>query len=201
MIKNVIFDIGNVLIKWDPASIVANFFPDHQDHLALAKSIFKSEIWYDLNFGKLSMNEAIASYNTTIGLEVKILEELMNKMLESLVTIDESVELLKKLHALKVPLYSITDNVREIIEYEKSKYDFLDLFIDIITSYDTNVLKPNSAIYEHLLQKHSLIAAECVFIDDHLPNVEGAIKVGMKAIHFTDAATCKTELIRLGILC
>jgi HAD superfamily hydrolase (TIGR01509 family) len=124
----------------------------------------------------------------------------MSKMLESLQPIEETVTLLKKLYQLNIPLYCITDNVREIIEYERSKYDFFDCFIAIVTSYELAVLKPDVAIYEYLLKEYHLNADECVFIDDHLPNVEGAIKIGMKAIHFTDAKTCEGELARLGIL-
>ncbi len=59
MIKNVIFDIGNVLIKWDPAGVVADVFPEHKDHMALTKSIFKSQTWYDLNLGIITKDEAI----------------------------------------------------------------------------------------------------------------------------------------------
>lgn len=198
MIKNIIFDIGNVLINWHPGAVVEELFPDYPDQTSLTKALFKSQTWYDLNLGKLTIKDAITEYNANLGLDIDVLNKLMSKMFDSLTPINESIALLKKLNTLGIPLYSITDNIREIINYEKSKYDFFNCFIDVITSYEVRALKPNPIIYEHLLEKHKLIANECLFIDDVLENVEGAIKVGMQAIQFTDAKSCEAYLLEIS---
>jgi putative hydrolase of the HAD superfamily len=200
MIKNIIFDIGNVLLRWNPGVAVKEVFSDYPDQESLTKALFKSQTWFDLNLGKLTIEETIAEYNSSLNLEIDTLNKLMSKMLESITPINETISLLKKLHALGIPLYSITDNVREIIQYEKNKHDFFDCFIDIVTSYDTEVLKPDTKIYEHLLEKHKLTASECLFIDDVLKNVEGAINVGMKGFHFTDAKSFENYLLEVKLL-
>lgn len=75
-----------------------------------------------------------------------------------------------------------------------------DYFIDVVTSYEVKVLKPDPAIYKNLLQKHKLIANECLFIDDALKNVEGAIKVGMKGFLFTDTKSLEKYLLEAGVI-
>lgn len=180
--------------------IVKESFPNHPDRESLTKAFFKSQIWYDLNLGKLTIKDAIIEYNTTLGLDIAVLNKLMSNMFNSLTPINETIALLKKLYALGIPLYSITDNVLEIIEYTKNKYDFFNCFIDITTSYEVKILKPDPLIYKHLLEKHKLIANECLFIDDILKNVEGAIKVGMKGFQFIDIKPFETYLLEAGVL-
>jgi putative hydrolase of the HAD superfamily len=200
MIKNIIFDIGNVLINWNPAMIVKESFPNHPDQESLTTALFKSQIWYDLNLGNLTIKDAIIEYNTTLGLDIVVLNKIMSNLFNSLTPINETIALLKKLHALGIPLYSITDNVPELIECEKNKYDFFNCFIDITTSYEVKTFKPDPLIYKHLLEKHKLIANECLFIDDILKNVEGAIKVGMKGFQFIDIKSFETYLLEAGVL-
>ena len=197
MIKNIVFDIGNVLIKWQPAEIMAEFFPNNPEMLY---DIFKSDVWYNLNLGVLTKEEAIELYNKRTGLESELLQKLWDSVLESLVPIDDTVKILEQLHRARTPLYSITDNIREIFEYVRSRYMFPSLFIDVVTSYDVCALKPSPKIYQHLLQRNNLKAEECVFIDDILTNVEGAKKVGMQGIHFIDAKSCREELVKLGVM-
>jgi putative hydrolase of the HAD superfamily len=121
MIKNIIFDIGNVLINWNPAMIVKESFSNHPDQESLTTALFKSQIWYDLNLGNLTIKDAIIEYNTTLGLDIVVLNKIMSNLFNSLTPINETIALLKKLYALGIPLYSITDNVPELIEYEKNK--------------------------------------------------------------------------------
>lgn len=102
-----------------------------------------------------------------------------------------------KLKKLEIKLYSITDNVKEIIEYHKLNSDFPKYFDDIISSSDIGILKPDSTIYKHFLIKHNLNPAKSVFIDDTLPNVNGAIKVGMNAFQFIDYPSCEQKLLKL----
>lgn len=113
---------------------------------------------------------------------------------ESLTPVKGSFQLLDNLYQSGVPLYCITDNVKEIVDYLKIKYDFWDKFIDVVVSADIGYLKPAEEIYLHLLKNNQLIPAETLFIDDHMPNVEGAKNVGMHAFQFTNAVACEDIL-------
>lgn len=200
-IKNVVFDIGNVLLAWDPQKIVIDFFPDYPDQTTLTKDLFKSETWFDLNKGLITEREAISIYSKQIpSLEHYPLENLMDHVRESLMPIEGSLELLDRVYSSGIPIYSITDNVKEIMIYLKDTYDFLNKFKGVIVSADVGCLKPAPEIYKHLLHTYQLIPAQTLFIDDHLPNVEGARNVGMHAFQFTDAAGCECALKGDGLI-
>jgi putative hydrolase of the HAD superfamily len=192
-IKNVIFDVGNVLVRWAPCEVIASVFPQfnptdfyHRMH----------PVWIDLNLGKLS-EEAIIHCQSLFSLLKKDFVQLMHEFKIHQNPLPGSIALLDKLKTLKVNLFSITDNVKEIMEYHKTNSDFPKYFKDVIVSADIGVLKPDAKIYKHLLTKHDLNPAESIFIDDVLPNVEGAIKVGMQAFQFIDHDSCGKKLMTL----
>lgn len=198
-IKNVIFDIGNVLLRYEPEIVVRSVLPEYESPQELTAQIFKSQIWYDLNLGKLTEKEVIQIYNKQCGISEGKLEKLMNELKESLVPIKGSFELLDELYSLGMSLYSITDNVKEIINFLRSRYNFFNKFSGITVSADIGVLKPSPLIYMHLIESNSLIPNESVFIDDLLINVQGARNAGIKGIHFINSAECRLELQQLGI--
>jgi putative hydrolase of the HAD superfamily len=200
VIKNVVFDIGNVLLKWDPKAVVTELFPEHPNPQELTYALFKSEVWMDLNRGLITQNEAILIYNNSLAIEKSKLEKLMYRVKDSLTPLEGSLELLDKLYKNGIPLYSITDNVHEIMAHLKSKYDFWDKFSGVVVSAELGILKPSAEIYRNLLQQYKLTPAETLFIDDHLPNVEGAKQVGMHALQFTNAKECEKTLIKEGLL-
>ena len=199
-IQNVVFDIGNVLLRWEPQEIVQAHFSDEPFPQELTAKIFKSPIWYDLNLGKLTEKEAIQLYSQQLAIPVAKLEMLMADIKESLTPIDGSLEFLDELHAQGTPLYSITDNVKEIMKFLKAQYSFFHKFSGIAVSAEIGVLKPSALIYQHLIDSYHLIPQETVFIDDLAKNVQGAQDIGLQGIHFTNAAHCRMELQRLGVL-
>ena len=196
-IKNVVFDIGNVLVKWSPYEVLEQLFPQKG-----AKELYQQirPIWIDLNLGKLTEQEAILGYQDLLNVPEKQLAELMQLLKTSQTPLPGSLELLKKLHAGNVPLYSITDNVKEIMEYHRLNSNFLHYFSGIAVSAEIGILKPNEKIYRYLLEQYKLDPAESVFIDDLMANVEGARAVGMHAFQFISAESCESELIEFGIL-
>ena len=199
MIKNIVFDIGNVLLKWAPYDTVSKVFPNHPNTYELNQKIFKSSTWMDLNRGKMAEKEAIFLYHQELGISISKLEELMKEVKLSLSPIEGSFELLDKLHNKGFAIYSITDNVREIIHFERQRYPLFDKFLRMVISADIGALKPDEEIYRYLLKTYHLKAEECVFIDDLLINIEGAKKVGMHGIQFVTAEFCKDELNKLGV--
>lgn len=200
VIKNIVFDIGNVLLRWEPLYILTKNFPDIIDPVPLARQIFESDIWRDLNLGKITEEEAIELYSSNLEeITVQQLTDLMKTVKNSLAPVTGSLELLKNIHNSRISLYSITDNVQEIMSFLRKKYDFLKVFRDIIVSAEVGVLKPSKTIYLHLINKYQLIPDETVFIDDLSKNVEGAKLVGMHGIHFSTAHDCKIKLRQLGV--
>lgn len=197
-IKNIVFDVGNVLFRWDPLSVVLHTFPDVSDPHELAKLIFKHQIWFDLNLGHINEAQAIALYRARFTEHQPHFNKLMDNVRDSLLPLYESIALLKHLNN-HYSLYALTDNTIEIMAYLKSHYDFWPLFKGIVVSAEVGQLKPSEEIYRHLLDTYSIHPHETLFIDDHLPNVLGAQKVGIQAIQFHSIEQCLEDLKRLGI--
>ncbi len=199
VIKNIVFDVGNVLVRYDPDFIVTCAFPTHEDPKALVNGIFKHQTWYELNLGHISESEALKEYHSRLGLELAQLENMAQIIKESLVPIPGGIELLKQLHAT-YPLYALTDNTHEIMAYLQQRYDFWPLFKGIVVSASLGHLKPSKEIFQHLLNTYQLVAHETLFLDDIARNVEGARNVGIHAIQFENTEQTVNELKQFGIL-
>jgi putative hydrolase of the HAD superfamily len=198
-IKNIVFDIGNVLVRWDPQSVVEQLFSTEENIGALTQKLFKDVFWYDLNLGKITEQQFMHQVHQTLKIELKKLEQLLQMIKESLTPIAGGFELAKKLYEQSYPLYLLTDNTKEIVHYLKTKYDFWPWFKGMISSAEVGYLKPAPEIYNNLLNTYQLIAGETLFLDDLLKNVEGAQAVGMHALQFTTTEQCIADLRELKI--
>ncbi|MGF1754596.1 HAD family phosphatase [Vibrio makurazakiensis] len=198
-IKNVVFDIGNVLVRWGPSEIVRLTFGDAKATEELAKSIFQSEIWLDLNKGLISEADAKSQYQSSLGLDEFECERLFYYVKQTQILIFGSVDLLKRVKAAGYNVYALTDNVHEIVSHLKHEYTFWSLFDGTTVSADLGVLKPQPEIYHALLTQNQIEASETVFIDDMPYNVVGAEACGISAIQFENAAQCEDDLKSLGL--
>ena len=200
-IKNVVFDIGNVVVRWAPLEIVRLTFGVSESNEEQAKSVFQSDTWLDLNKGLLSENDAKAQYRATLGFTELECERLFYYVKQTQILIHGSVELIKCCKTAGYNVLALTDNVHEIVSHLKSSYTFWELFEGAAVSAEVGLLKPQPEIYESLLSKYDLIASETVFIDDMPYNVKGAEAVGIKGIQFESASQCEQALRALGVQC
>jgi putative hydrolase of the HAD superfamily len=201
-IKNIIFDVGNVIVRWSPTLIIQKTFPDLQpsQEQYLLEHIFRSETWKQLNLGKLSEQEAKQRFMSTIdGLDNLRANRLFDHIKNTQELIPGVINIIQMLHANGYPLFALTDNVKEIISYLKTRYDFWQYFKHITVSANVGLLKPCKEIFDYTLRENDLLPQETLFIDDHLPNVQGANLVGLHTILFSDAGACLVELKKMGI--
>ncbi|MCK6265785.1 HAD family phosphatase [Vibrio sp. ZSDE26] len=198
-IKNVVFDVGNVIVRWSPAEIVRLTFGDIEQPEKLATRLFQDKVWLDLNKGLMTEEEAKAQYHQQHQLSVEECERLFYYVKQSLILLYGSVDLIKRLKGAGYRIFALTDNVVEIVEYLKSTYDFWVLFEGATVSADLGLLKPQPEIYQALLSQHDIRASETVFIDDMPHNVKGAEDAEISAIQFENAAQCEAELRALGL--
>lgn len=197
-IENVIFDFGNVIVRWDPLLITEMTFGDLASR-RMAEDIFHGAIWENLNKGTISGQEARKLYQEKFGFTDSHVENLFRNVKFSQTLIDGTLEVLKSLKTQGYGIYGLTDNVHEIIAYLKSNYNFWPLFDDVVVSADVGVLKPNPEIYRTLLANNRLVPQDCVFFDDLKKNILGAKKIGFQGFVFTSADKCKSDLSSLGI--
>lgn len=198
-IRNVVFDIGNVMVRWSPMEIIRLTFGDSSRNEALAQSIFHSELWRGLNRGEYTEQEVKTELQHLLDLPKEITESLFYYIRRTLILLFGSTELLKKLIDAGYTTYALTDNVIEIVDYLKKQYDFWDCFSGVIVSAEVGCLKPDAEIFNHLISQYQVDPRESVFIDDLSKNIEGSRRVGFYGIQFYDSAQCEQELNKLGL--
>lgn len=199
-IDNVIFDLGGVLIDWNPKYLYNKVFENEKEIDTFLKEVCHAD-WNRAQDGGRTFAKAIQeriaahpSYEQAIRCYFDRWEEMLGGVIE------ENIAILRQLYQQqKVGLYAITNWSHETFPIALNKYDFLHYFKDIVVSGTEKLLKPEEAIYQLLLKRNALSAESCVFIDDVLENVEGAWTLGMSGIHFSSETDLATELKKLGI--
>jgi putative hydrolase of the HAD superfamily len=199
-VKNVIFDLGGVLLEWSPATILQRCYPDPETQDVVRDALFRHEDWHAFNRGELAEAELIARTVERCGRTAADLTRVLDAVRDSLVEKPDTVEILRALHRRGTPLFCLSDMPMSVFSYVRQRYAFWSVFRGIVVSGDVGMRKPGRAIFEHLLSRYGLDAAETVFVDDLPRNVEGARVVGLDAILFSDAQQCRRDLrARLGI--
>jgi len=200
-IKNIIFDVGNVLVQWSPPNIVKKTFPNYKanDIDSVINAVFKNDIWRQLNLGKITEKEAINTLILSTMLQRDELEKLFYNIKITQDPIPGTFEVLAKLFEMKFKLLALTDNVKEIVDYLKNRYDFWKYFSSIVVSADIGMMKPDINIFKYIIREYQLDPSQTLFIDDHLPNIQSAQSIGISCIHFTGCDNFKLELRKNSI--
>lgn len=197
----IIFDIGNVLLRWEPKLLLRQLLPDEAAVEAfLAQTDFSA--WNLAQDAGRSWDEGVAELSATLPQHAETLSAFHARWHETLPgPVPGSVEILETLRRDGRPLYAITNYSPEKWEESVARFPFLQSsFRDVVVSGHERVTKPDPRIYRLCLSRNGLEAADCVFIDDSPANVAGARAVGMGAIHFTDADALAEALRARGLL-
>jgi putative hydrolase of the HAD superfamily len=194
MARNIIFDIGGVVLEWRPGQLLERFYPDAAERERMQPLIFKHADWLELDRGALSEQEILARIGERAGRPVPELDTLFEAIRDSLVPKPDTIALLESLAARDVPLYCLSNMPTGIYLQLRAMHDFWRHFAGIVVSGQVGMVKPDPRIYEHLLGTYGLRASETVFIDDLPVNVEAARSTGLAAILFEDAVQCADAL-------
>jgi putative hydrolase of the HAD superfamily len=195
-IRNVVFDLGGVLFEWNPDAILARCYDDGARRATVKRAVFEHRDWLALDRGTLSEAQAVDSFSRRTGLPSEDMQALMESVRHSLLPIADSVELLQQLAARAVPLYALSNMARPTFEFLHARYPFWSAFSGMVISWQVGFIKPEAAIFEHLLGSYRLDPAATLFIDDVAANIEAARALGMQALQFRGAADLRARLPR-----
>lgn len=198
-VVNLIFDLGNVLVRWDPVAIARSVVAG-PGAVRLAEHLFAHPDWQEVDRGSLSLDEVIARAVERTDVDEPIVRGVYEAVASSLITIPESFALAQELKNKGHTLYALSNMGHVCADYLQAHAPFWSLFKDVVISARVGLLKPEPAIFAHMLTQFGLSADDCLFFDDTLANVEAARSCGIQAIHFTDAKLCRDELESLGFL-
>lgn len=193
MIKNIVFDIGKVLLNFEPTEYLSNKVPEYciQD---INEAIFKSPEWLMLDRGVITEREAIeriCERNKEIS---ELIKRVMDDWYQMLTPIEEVVEILKELKGKGYKIYYLSNFHQLAFEEVTGRYDFFKCFTGGVVSYKVGLLKPEEGIFEKLIKTYAIKPHEAIFIDDTRENIESASKLGFTAIHFTAGEDLRERL-------
>jgi putative hydrolase of the HAD superfamily len=200
MIKNIIFDLGNVLLKFKPHEFLLRFTPDKEYIDQFVSKVTRSKIWLELDRGTNSVENARTIFLSKFPQEKEFIELFFDQWMDMLTPIEENIEVLKDLKESGFKTYILSNFIKETYIHVSSKYTFFSLFDGQIISGVENVIKPEKAIYELLLRRYNLVPEESLFIDDILFFLKPAKKLGMKTIWNRPETDLREELKKLEVL-
>lgn len=185
MIKNIIFDIGNVLLKFEPKKYLRELFNDKEIEDLLFNEIFRSEEWLMLDKGSINEAEATSVFVQRRPERMSDINLCMSNWKSILVPIKENVAVLKSLNNKGYNLYILSNFHEAAYNHIIDSHKFFSLFHGGAVSFEENILKPNIEFFNILLDRYALNPCECLFIDDTLDNITAASSLGINAIHYT----------------
>lgn len=201
METKIVFDIGGVVINFDPKGYLNLHFPE-EDHAArLYNAIFGSAEWGAFDRGDIPFKtaaEIFVNRGREMGLEKEI-RQVTNHAFDMLSTRPTMAAMIEQLHGMGVPMYYLSNMSPEVKAMMEKERPFWQLFAGGIASSDVGLLKPDPAFYALLLQRYALCPQDCLFFDDTPQNVDAARAMGLDAYHFTEDAVFVRALAKRGI--
>lgn len=188
MIKNYIFDFGNVLVKFDTDELTRVCVKDEEKLPLIRDVVFDREYWDKLDAGAITDDEVKAKIRSRLPKE---LGDIACEVFDRWIMLDTPIEGMPKLVAdIKKSggklflLSNISIGFAE--NYHKNPFakELFSQFDGLVFSGPIGITKPHKEIFEYLLNKYNISADECIFIDDRIDNIEGAKNAGIKAYHF-----------------
>nr|WP_067053410.1 HAD family phosphatase [Mucilaginibacter sp. L294] len=201
MINTIIFDLGAVLVDWNPHYLYRNLFTDEQEMKDFLANITTPD-WNEEQDAGRSLQEAtdlLVQQHPHHEANIRAFYGRWDEMLGD--AIEGTVEIFKQLkNSGKYKIYALTNWSAETFPVALNRYDFLNWFDGIVVSGTEKMRKPNPAFYQLLLDRYHAKASEALFIDDNLRNVLAAQKLGINSIHFSSAEQLKAELESKSII-
>lgn len=199
-ITTVIFDLGGVLVDWDPRYLYRDFFRDDERMEQFLRDVCSIPWIREMDAGK-SFAQAIAERTQAHPAHATALA-LWGTHWGATIrgSLPETVEILNELKAGPRRLLALTNWAAETFPYARQRFDFFAHFEDILVSGEHGVLKPDRAIFDLACSRWRIQPEQCVFIDDSLVNVESATALGFHGIHFTAPSALRARLHDLQIL-
>ncbi|MDA0196214.1 MAG: HAD family phosphatase [Bacteroidetes bacterium] len=201
MINTIVFDLGAVLIDWNPRYLYRKIFKEEKDMEWFLANVCSHEWNNELDAGLDMVKETrdLALQFPQFEAEIEAYYQRWEEMLGS--QIDGTVEILKTIRdSGDYRLLALTNWSHQTFPITRQKFDFLSWFEGIVVSGDESLKKPDSEIYRVLINRYDILPSASVFIDDSKPNIDTAIRLGFSAVHFKGPEKLRTDLIDLGLL-
>ncbi|OOQ61274.1 HAD family hydrolase [Mucilaginibacter pedocola] len=201
MINTIIFDLGAVLIDWNPDYMYRSLFADEQEMRHFLTNVATSD-WNEEQDAGRSLQEGTDWLIAKHPEHEANIRAFYGRWIEMLGDAFEgTVEVFKELkESGKYKIYALTNWSAETFPMAQQKFEFLSWFDGTVVSGTEKMRKPTPAFYQILLDRYNVVPEESLFIDDNYRNILAAEKMGINCIHFTSPEKLRGELTTLGLL-
>lgn len=197
MVKNLIFDVGGVLLGYDWLGIFKGTKFNIEEVAKIGDEVFGTELWKQMDLGMVTEAEAAEQYKKMMPNESEMIDFLFEHYKDIDVPRPEVYEIVGKLKEKGMKIFILSNYSKEFYRDHYKDIAFIDELDGMVVSCDVHLLKPDRRIYECLLERYALKAEECMFFDDLEENVEAAVKLGIKGYRVKTEEDLKEELKKL----
>lgn len=199
MIKNIVFDVGKVLVDFDWQSLfdALGFSPEAYEEVA--KATVQSELWNEFDRSKMADEEILEGFLEHAPGRRNEVMRFWDNIGSCIRRYDYAFSWIRSLQERGYGVYLLSNYPRRIYSQSIEELAFVEIVDGAVFSYEVQYTKPEREIYEALLRKYGLNPTECVFIDDNRANIVAANELGMATIHFHTKSQAEEELRSLGV--
>ena len=201
MFKNIVFDLGNVLVRFDAKGHVEKYVQDEKVVELIFNEVFRSKEWIQYDRGILTLDEVTALVQARVPDEYHdIIKSVVGNWRTELVPHTHMEGFVEELKSEGYKIYLLS-NVSKLFYSFRNKIPVLANFDGEFISGDYGLIKPEKEIYLEFYKKFDLMPEECFFIDDLGINIESAERTGMKGfVYHGDLDKLRAHMEKLGIL-
>lgn len=197
--KNIIFDLGGVVVEWNGERVIDSFKGDPSLIMYIKSNGFFKDYWAAFDKGTLGREELVNKVALLTGIPAEECDAFVEHVKLSLKPIPETEALIKELSAQGYKLYCLSNMSIDFYDYLKTREVFRYFDGQIISAIE-HMVKPDREIYDLILQRYHLKPEESLFIDDLEANIKAAQALGINTVHFSDKQKGNKEIKeRLGI--
>ncbi len=185
MIKNVVFDLGGVVVDWSPERLLATYPGDKELPVALFKKGFFQKYWSEFDRGSISQAEMVTAMSVFAGRTYAECWDFVEFIKHTLDDLPVTCQLIEELSQRGFRLFCLSNMSVEYYDYLKDRKVFAFFEGSIISALE-HTIKPEKEIYRILFDRYQLVPEETLFVDDLADNVEAARSLGIQTVHFSD---------------
>lgn len=199
--KAVVFDVGGVIVQWQPLQLMREHLPavsPEEAHAQVFQAWAPGADWLEFDRGTVEPDELAERIARRTGYPRASIEALIGAIGAHLEPIPDSVALIERVRAAGHALGLLSNMPRPYADHLEATHECFGSFDHRAWSGRLGLVKPDRAFFDHLLTKLEVLPAQAVFIDDHIGHVEAARRYGWSAVHFRSAAQVEQDLRALG---
>jgi len=191
---DIVFDVGGVLLHWDPAAIAGQVFPDPNIRECFLANVLGDGCWIRYDKGELTAARLTEMVHRNLGIPSEQMSAFIEAAKSTLLPKEDTLEVVRQLHRSGNRLFVLSNMPSEMADYIRGAYAFWDLFDGTVFSGYVRMVKPDEEIFRYLFSQYHLVPEETVFIDDSTLNIEAAARLGVQGMLFQDADSLQKRL-------